>query len=90
MNNSDGTTLEIEGTRYFSGADVTREAGISRQTLWRWRQEGKIPQGHRYRDGRVLFTQTELDAIRDFANRIEPINEASAGQLKLFGRSTAV
>lgn len=90
MPRSNESAIKIEGVQYFTGTDVIKEVGVSRQTLWRWRQEGKIPQGHRYRDGRVLFTQTELEAIREFANRIEPINEASASQLKLFGRSTAV
>jgi predicted DNA-binding protein (UPF0251 family) len=82
--------IEIEGVQYFSGTEVIREVGISRQTLWRWRQERKIPQGHRYRDGRVLFTQDELEAIRVFANRVEPISGVSASQLKLFGRSSSV
>ena len=77
-------TLEIEGTAYVSGNDLQRELGVSRQTLWRWRREGHIPQGHRFRDGKVLFTQEEAAEIRRFANRIEPIDAAGRNQLGLF------
>jgi len=57
---------------YYSSADVQQELRVTRQTLWRWRRDGKIPQGRRYRDRQVLFTQEELEAIREFANRLEP------------------
>ena len=65
--------IEINGIQYILTTEILNELGISRQTLWRWRQEGKIPAGHRYRDGKVLFTIQETEAIRQFANRIEPI-----------------
>lgn len=35
---------KIEGIDYVSSTEMTAELGISRQTLWRWRTEGKIPQ----------------------------------------------
>jgi predicted site-specific integrase-resolvase len=65
--------LRINDTTYFSTTQILQELGISRQTLWRWRQQGKIPPGHRYRDGKVLFTAREVEAIKQFANHIEPI-----------------
>ncbi len=74
----------IDGTKYFSATDVARDLGISRQTLWRWRKEGKIPLGHRFRDRQVMFTEGESLAIKDFANHIEPIAERDNGQLRLF------
>ena len=83
-------TIKIDGIKYSSTSDVIREVGISRQTLWRWRQVAKVPQGHRYRDGRILFTGDEIKAIREFANHIEPIDQESTNQLKLFDRSSAV
>lgn len=77
-------SFELDGVTYFSAADVTRELGVSRQTLWRWRQDGKIPLGRRYRDHQVVFTSDEFTAIREFAHRIEPIDALAANQLKLF------
>ena len=65
--------LKVDGKTYFSTTEILQELGISRQTLWRWRQEGKIPPGHRYRDGKVLFTACEVEMIKQFAHHIEPI-----------------
>ena len=66
--------IEVNGVPYICLTDLLRELGISRQTLWRWRQEGKIPAGSRYRDRQVLFTPSEVEQIRGFANRLEPID----------------
>ena len=80
--------LSIEGISYFTAAQVARVAGVSRQTLWRWRQDGKVPTGRRYRDNQILFTTTEADRIRDYANRLVPLEPTNlpqpAGQLRLF------
>lgn len=64
--------LEIAGIEYFTAADIQRTIGIARQTLWRWRTGGKIPQGRRYRDKAIVFTRQELEAICEYANRLEP------------------
>ena len=64
--------IEIDGMSYYSTAEVMGAAGISRQTLWRWRQEGRVPDGHRFRNGRVLFSQTEYDEILAYANHLQP------------------
>lgn len=77
--------LEIDGDAYLSAAEVVRRLGISRQTLWRWRQEEKIPPGHRYRGRQVLFSEAEFTEIESFANRLEPIQtEIDRTQLRLF------
>jgi len=76
--------LKIAGTPYVAANELLRELDISRQTLWRWRREGYVPQGHRFRDGKVVFTQEEADEVRRYANRIEPIDEAERNQLGLF------
>jgi hypothetical protein len=64
--------IEIDGSTYIPAADVARDVGVSRQTLWRWRHARKVPAGRRYRDGQVVFTLAELDQIREFAVRLEP------------------
>jgi predicted site-specific integrase-resolvase len=64
--------LEIDGVTYFSATELLSELGVSRQTLWRWRHDGKVPAGHRYRDRTILFTADEVELIRQYANRIEP------------------
>jgi predicted DNA-binding transcriptional regulator AlpA len=65
--------LTIEGVEFFTTTEVTKMVGVSRQTLWRWRAEGDVPLGRRYRRKSVVFTRTEVDEIVAFANRIEPI-----------------
>lgn len=76
--------IEIDGVMYFSPTDIRRDLGVARQTLWRWRKARKIPQGRRYRDRQVVFTREEVGAIRDYANRLEPLEPTEANQLKLF------
>ena len=61
----------IEGVPYYSTAEVAEAAGISRQTLWRWRKEGSVPEGHRFRSRGLLFSERERQDILAYANRIE-------------------
>jgi predicted site-specific integrase-resolvase len=77
-------SIKINGTEYFSAAEILDQLGIARQTLWRWRQQGKIPAGHRYRDKILLFTSDEAEEIRQFANRVEQIEPNNKLQLNLF------
>jgi predicted DNA-binding transcriptional regulator AlpA len=65
--------LTIEGVEFFTTTEVTQMLGVSRQTLWRWRAEGNVPLGRRYRRKSVVFTKVEVDEIVCFANKIEPI-----------------
>ena len=76
--------IEIKGISYFTAADLLKQIKVARQTLWRWRQEGKIPQGHRYRGNRVVFSAEEVKVIEDYANRIEAIENTGNSQLGLF------
>jgi hypothetical protein len=77
-------SVTVDGTTYFSTTEVLREVGVARQTLWRWRQEGKIPAGHRFRDRQIFFTAAEFKAVREYANRIEPVELGPMHQLSLF------
>jgi hypothetical protein len=74
----------IEDISYYSAVEITKELGISRTTLWRWRSDGKIPAGRLYRGGTVVFTGEEFYSIRAFANRLEPVQGPSRNQLNLF------
>lgn len=76
--------VKIEEIEYFGASEVLKRLKISRQTLWRWRQQGKIPAGHRYRGREVVFSSDEVKAIQEFANRIEPIEPSDNTQLGLF------
>ena len=75
---------EIDGVLYYTASKVEQLAGISRQTLWRWRQEGKVPSGHRFRNRQILFTIQEVDAVVAYANRVEPSFSQIRNQLSLF------
>ena len=72
----------IEGVEYYSLEEVLTAVGISRQTLWRWRRQGSVPEGHRFRSRQILFSRTEFEEIMAFANRIEPPT-TNHGQLAL-------
>lgn len=76
------SALKIGKITYFSVADIHRELDVARQTLWRWRKARKIPQGRRYRDRQVVFTGQEVEAIRKYANRLEPVEPTGAHPMK--------
>ena len=77
--------LSVDGVKYFSVKELVERLGVSRVTLWRWRHEQKIPSGHRLRGRQVVFTEAEVEAIREYALRVEPINPKDSEQLRLFG-----
>jgi predicted DNA-binding transcriptional regulator AlpA len=68
------SVVNIAGAPYLPATEVARRVGISRTTMWRWRQEGKIPLGRRYRGGLVLFSPAEVESVRSYADRLEPIS----------------
>jgi len=74
----------INEINYLTASELLEGLDISRQTLWRWRQDGKIPAGHRFRGKQVLFSPEEVEVIVEYANRIEPIDGSSGAQLNLF------
>lgn len=78
--------VNINTINYLSASELLGELGVTRQTLWRWRQQGKVPAGHRLRNRMVVFSPGEVEEIRAFANQMEPIqtDAMAAPQLNLF------
>ncbi len=76
--------LTINGVEYYSATQLLEEIGVSRQTFWRWRQKGQVPAGHRFRDGRLLFTGPEAEMIRRFATSVLIAERPAFYQGRLF------
>jgi predicted DNA-binding transcriptional regulator AlpA len=78
-------SIVIEGVPYFSVEEIAKDLGVSRSTFWRWRAlSAELPAGRRYRGKMVVFTKEEVEAIRGFANRLEPVRRPDKTQMKLF------
>ena len=75
--------ISVDGAAYYTMNDILDSLSITRQTLWRWRLEGKVPAGRRFRDKQLIFTRSEFEIIKGFANRIGPTSVAGP-QLRLF------
>jgi transposase-like protein len=80
--------VQIGGMEYYTSNEVSEQLGVCRQTLWRWRDQRKVPAGVRYRTRQVLFTGEEVEAIRAYAEKIEPIELGGIRQLGLFPKGT--
>lgn len=76
--------LVIAGIEYRTAEEVCRLVGVSRQTLWRWRQDQRIPQGSRFRAKRLVFSSDEVEQIQTYASLLEPADQRSGVQLRLF------
>ena len=70
--------VRINGQKYFRTAEVCRETGISKATLFRWLNNNIIEQSNRDRRGWRLFTKAEMNAIRKEANKVH-INYLTRG-----------
>ena len=79
--------IQIQGAVYLTANEVADALGVSRQTFWRWRKDGVVPGGHVFRDRQRIFTPSELEQAREYANRVEPLDSAGREQLKLFNGS---
>ncbi len=66
---------EIEGHRYYSLQEVAELVNVSRQTLWRWRQEGSVPLGRSLRGRQLLFSEFDLDLIQKKSVEISAPNQ---------------
>ncbi len=71
--------IRLDGILYYTAAAVAEAVGVTRQTLWRWRTNGKVPRGNRFRDGQVLFSRAEFESVRRYAFRLVPADPCGAG-----------
>lgn len=55
-------------------AEAAKQAGISKATLLRWLKEGKVPEVARDVRGWRVFTEKEVENIKEYANKIIPPN----------------
>jgi len=74
---------EIDGTIFYTCTDAAGACGVSRQTIWRWRQDGLIPIGRTRRSRSVVFSESELEYIRARATQLEARQSASAPEIYL-------
>jgi hypothetical protein len=75
--------IEISGTRFHTSGEAAHVAGVTRQTLWRWRSQNLVPTGRHYRGKTVIYTDEEVSAIVEFSHRVEAIEGNTSGQLNL-------
>ncbi len=66
-------SIEINGQLYYRTAEACVRTGISRATLFRWLKAGILKETHRDRRGWRIFTERDLDLLRQevFTVRIE-------------------
>lgn len=76
--------IEIAGRRYFTANQAAEVLGVERTTFYRWRKKDLVPQGRKFRDGRLLFTEEELEEARAFAYQMGSVGAARRDQLRLF------
>ncbi len=60
-------SIEINGQLYYRTAEACVRTGISRATLFRWLKAGILKETHRDRRGWRIFTERDLDLLRQEA-----------------------
>ena len=78
--------FEQDRIHYYSKTEPSVLIGVSRQTLYRWIEDGRVqaPLYARTRDGRLFYSESEVESLRAFANGVERIKDIAANQLHLF------
>lgn len=74
--------LILKGVEYFKVREVAAAAGVRRETFWRWREKGVVPQGRAYQNT-TIFTSEELAAVVEYSTTPRPLEDS---QLRLFRR----
>jgi excisionase family DNA binding protein len=64
-------SIEIDGQVYYGTSEACKNTGISRATLFRWLKAGILEKSYKDRRGWRIFTEEDLNKIRQEAERIE-------------------
>ena len=70
--------IQINGETYYRTSETCRKAGVSRATLYRWLKGGILEKSYKDRRGWRIFTEGDLNRIREEATRVE-VEYASSG-----------
>ena len=74
----------INGTTYYKTNEACKIAGISRATFFRWLKEGTVEDvRQKDRRGWRLFTNEDIEKLKEEANKVISTNEGETQQLKL-------
>lgn len=57
---------------FFTTKDVIKKVGISRNTLFLWFKDNKIPETKRNRNGHRIFTEKDIKTILNYKNKLTP------------------
>ena len=74
---------QIDGSIFYTCTDVAQACAVSRQTIWRWRQDGLIPSGRTNRTRSVVFTESEMNYIRAHATQPDASRDAKSRTIYL-------
>ncbi len=68
--------VTIEGKQFYRTNEALHRIGISKATWFRWLKEKKVADvKHKDVRGWRLFTQDDIERIRDYANTITVVDE---------------
>lgn len=57
---------------FYTTKDVLKKVGISRNTLFLWFRDNKIPEIKRDRNGHRIFTKKDIETILNYKNKLIP------------------
>ena len=77
------STNEIYRTK-----QVADQAGISKETLLRWLKEGKVDEPNRDRNRWRAFSEKDVMAIVEYANRVVPSPASLQGNLSFIKKTS--
>jgi excisionase family DNA binding protein len=74
----------LGGLCFYTVSEVAKSVGIHRMTLLRWIEARKVPDGRRDRNGWRMFSEAQVEAIKDFALSTSDPNSDPDEQMLLF------